>query len=160
MALFVTTNTVLMMLISSSRIIYGMAKDRALFTSFSKIYKKRNTPWLAIIITTLLSIIVIILSFNNISIVSKLAIFGIFIVFIFVNSSLIFLKFKKFSSLKQFLLNYKRLPKFAFMGIVISFIMILQFDSTTVLFSLIVISILFLISILFARSKNKKVRKI
>jgi hypothetical protein len=81
-------------------------------------------------------------------------------VFIFVNSSLILLKFKEYSSLKQFLLNYKRLPKFAFMGIVISFIMILQFDSTTILFSLIVISILFLISILFARSKNKKVRKI
>lgn len=160
MALFATTNTVLMMLISSSRIIYGMAKDGALFTSFSKIHKKRYTPWLAIIITTLLSIIVIILSFNNISIVSKLAVFGIFIVFIFVNSSLIFLKFKEYSSLKQFLLNYKRLPKFAFMGIVISFIMILQFDSTTILFSLIVISILFLISILFARSKNKKERKI
>lgn len=160
MALFATTNTVLMMLISSSRIIYGMAKDGALFTSFSKIHKKRNTPWLAIIITTLLSIIVIILSFNNISIVSKLAVFGIFIVFIFVNSSLILLKFKEYSSLKQFLLNYKRLPKFAFMGIVISFIMILQFDSTTILFSLIVISILFLISILFARSKNKKERKI
>ena len=153
LALFATINTVLMMLISSSRIIYGMAKDGAYLHHFQKFHKKRNTPWLAIIITTLLSIIVIILSFNNISIVSKLAVSGIFIVFIFVNSSLILLKFKEYSSLKEFLLNYKRLPKFAFMGIVISFIMILQLILLHI-FSLIVVSILSLISILFARSKK------
>jgi APA family basic amino acid/polyamine antiporter len=86
-ALFATTNTVLMMLISSSRIIYGMSKDGALLTSFSKIHKKRNTPWLAIIITALLSITVIIVSSNNISTVSKIAVFGIFTVFAFVNFS-------------------------------------------------------------------------
>lgn len=33
-ALFATTNTVLMMLVSSSRIMYGMSKDDALFNSF------------------------------------------------------------------------------------------------------------------------------
>lgn len=43
LALFPTTNTVLMMLISSSRIIYGMAKDGALPSYFSKIHNKKYT---------------------------------------------------------------------------------------------------------------------
>jgi len=85
-ALFATTNAVLMMLISSSRIIYGMSKDGALINFFSKIHKTRNTPWLATIITALLSITVIIVSSNNISSVSKIAVFGIFTVFAFVIS--------------------------------------------------------------------------
>ena len=100
-AIFATTNTVLMMLVSSSRIIYGMSKDGALLNFFSKIHKTRNTPWLATIITGLLSTIVIIVSSNNISFVSKIAVFGIFTVFTFVNFSLIFLKLKKTSSLPQ-----------------------------------------------------------
>ncbi|MGE5862516.1 MAG: APC family permease [Nitrososphaerales archaeon] len=160
-ALFATTNTVLMMLISSSRIIYGMSKDGALLTSFSKIHKKRNTPWLAIIITALLSITVIIVSSNNISTVSKIAVFGIFTVFAFVNFSLILLRLKNLSSLQQSfsILNYKRLPIFAIIGIVISFIMLLQFDSTTILLSLIIMSILFLISIFFAKSKKIGIEK-
>jgi APA family basic amino acid/polyamine antiporter len=100
-ALFATTNTVLMMLISSSRIIYGMSKDGALINFFSKIHKTRNTPWLATIMTVLLSITVIIVSSNNISSVSKIAVFGIFTVFAFVNLSLILLKLKKSSSYYQ-----------------------------------------------------------
>lgn len=39
-ALFATTNTVLMMLISSSRIIYGMSKDGALINFFQKFTKQ------------------------------------------------------------------------------------------------------------------------
>jgi basic amino acid/polyamine antiporter, APA family len=93
-ALFATTNTVLMMLVSSSRIMYGMSKDEALFNSFSKIHKKTKTPWLAIIASALLSITVIIIFSNDISAVSKIAVFGIFTVFLFVNFSLILIKFK------------------------------------------------------------------
>ncbi|MGE5781529.1 MAG: APC family permease [Nitrososphaerales archaeon] len=161
-ALFATTNTVLMMLISSSRIIYGMSKDGALINFFSKIHKTRNTPWLATIITALLSITVIIVSSNNISSVSKIAVFGIFTVFAFVNLSLILLKLKKSSSYLSnsfSLLNYKRLPIFAIMGIIISFIMLLQFDSTTILSSLVIMSILFFIGVSFAKSKKIRIEK-
>ena len=147
------------MLVSSSRIIYGMSKDGALFNFFSKIHKTRNTPWLATIITGLLSIIVIIVSSNNISYVSKIAVFGIFTVFAFVNFSLIFLKLKKPSLLQQqsfYSLNYKRVPIFALVGILISFIMLLQFDTTIILSSLVIMSILLLIGIYFAKSKKSE----
>ena len=99
--------------------------------------------------------------YNNISTVSKIAVFGIFTVFVFVNFSLILLGLKNLSSLQQSfsILNYKRLPIFAIIGIVISFIMLLQFDSTTILLSLIIMSILFLISIFFAKSKKIGIEK-
>ena len=159
-AIFATTNTVLMMLVSSSRIIYGMSKDGALLNFFSKIHKTRNTPWLATTITGLLSTIVIIVSSNNISFVSKIAVFGIFTVFTFVNFSLIFLKLKKTSLLPQqqhqsfYSLNYKRVPIFALVGVIISFIMLLQFEFTIILSSLVIMGILLLIGIYFAKSKK------
>jgi APA family basic amino acid/polyamine antiporter len=163
-ALFATTNTVLMMLVSSSRIMYGMSKDEALFNSFSKIHKKTKTPWLAIVASALLSITVIIIFSNDISAVSKIAVFGIFTVFVFVNFSLILIKFKSpafsfYSSKSHYfsLLNYKRLPIFRILGIVISIVMLMQFDLPTVSSSLIIISILFITGTLFA--KYKKIRK-
>ena len=97
-ALFATTNTMLMMLVSSSRIMYGMSKDDVLFNSVSKIHEKTKTPWVATIVSALMSITVIIIFPNDISAVSKIAVFGIFTVFVFVNFSLILIKFKGPSS--------------------------------------------------------------
>jgi hypothetical protein len=45
------------------------------------------------------------------------------------------------------------------MGIIISFIMLLQFDSTTILSSLVIMSILFFISVSFAKSKKIRIEK-
>jgi APA family basic amino acid/polyamine antiporter len=68
---------VLMMLVSSSRIMYGMSKDDALFNPFSKIHDKTKTPWLAILVSALMSITVIIIFSNEIPAVSKIDVFGI-----------------------------------------------------------------------------------
>ena len=46
-ALFATTNTVLMMLVSGSRIIFGMARDGAIHSIFGNIQKNTRTPWVA-----------------------------------------------------------------------------------------------------------------
>jgi APA family basic amino acid/polyamine antiporter len=163
-ALFATTNTVLMMLVSSSRIMYGMSKDDALFESFSKIHDKTKTPWLATIVSALMSITVIIIFSNDISAVSKIAVFGIFTVFVFVNFSYILIKLKgqssSFSSSISHsfsILNYKRVPILAILGIIISVFMLWQFDLTTVSYSLMIMSILFLSGILF--DKHTKIRK-
>jgi len=163
-ALFATTNTVLMMLVSSSRIMYGMSKDDALFESFSKIHDKTKTPWLATIVSALMSIIVIIIFSNDISAVSKIAVFGIFTVFVFVNFSYILIKLKgqssSFSSSISHsfsILNYKRVPILAILGIIISVFMRSQCNLTTVSYSLMIMSIFFLSGILF--DKHTKIRK-
>ena len=163
-ALFATTNTVLMMLVSSSRIMYGMSKDDALFNPFSKIHDKTKTSWLAILVSAFMSITVIIIFSNEISAVSKIAVFGIFTVFVFVNFSYILIKFKGqsssyFSSISHSfsILNYKKVPILAILGIIISVVMLSQLDLTTVLYSLVIMSILFLSGILF--DKHTKIRK-
>lgn len=60
-ALFATTNTVLMMLVSGSRIIYGMAKDGAIPIIFSNIQKYTRTPWVATFAIMILAIVSVIL---------------------------------------------------------------------------------------------------
>jgi APA family basic amino acid/polyamine antiporter len=61
-ALFATTNTALMMLISGSRIIFGIAKyDDAIPSILAEVHLSRKTPWLAIVFTTAFTLATIIL---------------------------------------------------------------------------------------------------
>ena len=60
-ALFAISNTALLMLISGSRIAYGMAKE---FISYniSKSYSSRKTPWVAVVIAMVSVMITVIAS--------------------------------------------------------------------------------------------------
>ena len=62
-ALFATSNTVLMMLISGSRLIYGISNDvkSTLPSILSKIHSKRRTPWLSILTVMFIAILIIVL---------------------------------------------------------------------------------------------------
>ncbi|UCH03102.1 MAG: amino acid permease [Candidatus Bathyarchaeota archaeon] len=52
-ALFATSNTVLVGLIVGSRRIYGMSRDGSLPKSLSKVHQNRGTPWIAGLLTML-----------------------------------------------------------------------------------------------------------
>jgi amino acid transporter len=95
-ALFATSNTCLMMLISGSRIIYGKSNIERKVESdpslqlgslpifpklLARVHKTRRTPWIAVIIIMMLVIITIILSGGSISKVASVSVFGIFIVY-------------------------------------------------------------------------------
>jgi len=71
-ALFATTNTVLMMLVSGSRIIFGMAKDSSIPNIFTMIHKYNRTPWVATFASMILTIAAIVLSSGNINTVASL----------------------------------------------------------------------------------------
>jgi APA family basic amino acid/polyamine antiporter len=47
-ALFATANTVLITLIVSARMLYGMANNRSLPDVLARVHKKRRTPWIAV----------------------------------------------------------------------------------------------------------------
>ena len=86
-----------MMLISGSRIIYGMSKSErkigydslspSSFTTsifprvLARVHEYRKTPWIAIIVTMIIGIIVVISSGGSISKVANISVFGIFIVY-------------------------------------------------------------------------------
>ena len=72
-ALFATTNTVLMMLVSGSRIIFGMARENSIPIIFSKIQKNTRTPWVATFAIMVFAIVAVILSSGNISMMASIS---------------------------------------------------------------------------------------
>ncbi len=92
-ALLATFNTVLVMLLGASRIVYGMAEENTLPKFFEKISKKTRTPWVASIGVVAGSMVFLLL--GKLSTVANLTNFTVFAVFILVNISLIKLRYDK-----------------------------------------------------------------
>ncbi len=89
-ALFSTANTVLMQLVASSRMIYGLGCEHALPQYLCEINEKTRTPLHAIIIVTIAS--VFFLKIGNLERLASLTNFFTFITFALVNFSVIVLR--------------------------------------------------------------------
>lgn len=92
-ALFSTFNTSLAMLLSGSRLVYGMAEEKGLPSVFTKVSPKTKTPWVAIIAVVLASLLFLFI--GDVAVVANLTNFTIFVVFIIVNATVIYLRYKK-----------------------------------------------------------------
>ena len=92
-ALFSTMNTVLLSLVASSRMTYGLAKEQALPEKFGEVHKKTNTPWLAILLIAIAGLIL--LFFKDIETIANITNITLFVTFGFVNASLLVLRYKK-----------------------------------------------------------------
>lgn len=92
-ALFATANTVLITLIVSARMVYGMANDGSLPSFLARVHKSRQTPWPAIIVIAFIS--VLFLSFKKIEVLASISDVGIFILFFMVNVSNIALRYRQ-----------------------------------------------------------------
>ncbi|MBI0581893.1 MAG: amino acid permease, partial [Methanomassiliicoccales archaeon] len=86
-ALLATANTVLIILIASSRIAYGMSVRNALPSFLSQVNPDRGTPLAAIVLTTVASLLFCFL--GGIELTANVANFTIFLVFMAVNLSVI-----------------------------------------------------------------------
>jgi APA family basic amino acid/polyamine antiporter len=131
LALFATTNTVLMMLISGSRIIFGIAKyDDAIPNILAEVHSSRKTPWLATIFTTAFTLVTIILYSGKLSDIASISVFSILVVFAFVNLSVISLRLKRPKLHRPFMspFSIKKLPLLPVLGIAITSVTILQFN--------------------------------
>ncbi|NIR87253.1 amino acid permease [Candidatus Bathyarchaeota archaeon] len=140
-ALFATANTVLIISIVGSRMIYGMAKDGALPPILSKVHPKRRTPWIAVVCVMIFSMLLILL--GDIGLVAGITSFGVFITFAFVNLSLIWLRYKKPKPKRSFKapINIGKFPVIAFLGLASCALMVTQFDLNVVLFGTFVVGL-------------------
>ncbi|MCK5023031.1 MAG: amino acid permease, partial [Candidatus Aenigmarchaeota archaeon] len=109
-ALFSTSNTVLLMLLATSRIMYGIGQSFSKENLFAKIHSKRNTPWIATLITMIFSIVF--LAFGEVDVVANITNFLIFFTFIVINISVIRLRYKKYEGKRSFKIpiNIGRFP--------------------------------------------------
>lgn len=91
LALFATANTVLFVMLTTSRIVYGMAELRSLPTSLSYVNKLTHTPILATLLVSIFSLLFVFV--GNIETVANLTNFMVFCSFILVNGAAIVLRY-------------------------------------------------------------------
>ncbi len=139
-ALFATGNTVLIMLIAVSRFLYGMAKNNTLPRFLSKIHSKRRTPYISIFVTMVSASFAVML--GNLKTVAELTNTGIFIIYFFVNASLIFLRFRKPYLRREFTspINIGKFPVLAFLGAITCIGMLFYFNISVILMETIIIA--------------------
>lgn len=127
-ALFATTNTVLIMLIAGSRVLYGMSQQRSLPSFFARIHTRRNTPWIAVI--GVMGGAVIFALVGNIVTVANITVFTIVITFAMVNLALIWLRYKEPNVERPFKvpLNIGKFPLLPFLGLATSVAVAIQFN--------------------------------
>jgi APA family basic amino acid/polyamine antiporter len=127
-ALFATSNTVLLMMFASSRISYGMAKAGSLPRFLSRVHPQSHTPWIAIFTVGLGSMVF--LFFGNIAFVANIANFTLFVTFLVVNAAAIILRYREPDLPRPFRSpgHVGRLPVFPVLGIVSSIFLLTQIE--------------------------------
>ncbi|MGB9929046.1 MAG: APC family permease [Methanosarcina sp.] len=135
-ALLSTMNTVLVVMLGGSRIVYGMAHGGSLPAVFSKVHSKYNTPWAAIFGIASLSILFIL--FRDIAVVANIANFMIFLVFFMVNMSLIRLRYTSPEVKRPFRvpLSIGRLPLLPLLGAAASVFLFSQLTLEVIIYGL------------------------
>jgi APA family basic amino acid/polyamine antiporter len=153
-ALFATANTVLIISIVGSRMIYGMAKGGALPLTLSKVHFKTRTPWMAILCIMSFSMFFTLL--GDIKLVASITSFGVFITFALVNLSLIWLRYRKPELKRPFKapINIGKFPVIAFLGLSSCALMVTRFDLNTVLFGAFVIGLGIIVHIVYKKFRE------
>lgn len=145
-ALFATANTILISVIASSRILFGMSRNKDLPKIFSKMLAKRKTPWMAAIIICFTAIILLFL--NKIELLASLSSFFILISFVAVHIAIIKLRLDKPLLKRHFRtpLSIYEIPVLPVCGILITLYLLAQFKEIIyyIGFFLIFITALFL----------------
>jgi APA family basic amino acid/polyamine antiporter len=127
-ALFATTNTVLIILIAGARIFYGMAHDKSFPTILGKIHFKTKTPWIAVILVMMASMAFAFV--GDIVLVANISVFAIVITFAMVNLALIVLRYTEPTIERPFRVpfNIKKFPILPLFGLALSVYMGFQFE--------------------------------
>ncbi|MBI2545907.1 amino acid permease [Candidatus Woesearchaeota archaeon] len=129
-ALFATSNTVLILLIVSSRLLYGLASNKMLPALFAHV-GTRGTPFISVITVGIFAALGLLL--GSIKSLAHLVDLGIFVVYIFVNLSVIILRYREPGMKRAFKapLNIGRFPMLAFLGLAANLGLLYYFDLRT-----------------------------
>lgn len=154
-ALFSTMNTVLVVSLGGSRIVYGMAYGGSLPKVLSKVHPKYKTPWVAILGIALLSSLFI--AFQDIGIVANIANFMIFIVFFMVNLAVIKLRYNEPERKRPFKIPFHigTLPLLPLLGILSIIFLFTQLNREAIIYGAILAGISIIIVIILTGKKKK-----
>lgn len=127
-ALFATSNTVLLLLLAGSRIIYGMAEFKSIPSVLGKVHQKTGTPWVSIVVVSLASIVFLFI--GNLEFLASANNYTLFLSFIFINASVLILRYTSPKLKRPFRipLNIKNLPFSSFLGLITCLLLLTQLN--------------------------------
>jgi APA family basic amino acid/polyamine antiporter len=127
-ALFSTANTVLISLLTTSRILYGISNGNSLPKILSRTLANRKTPWVAILLA--LAVSAALLPLGKVETIASVSSFTMMIAFILVNAALIALRFRQPQHDRPFTvpLRLGTMPILPVLGIAICTVFLFQFD--------------------------------
>ncbi|MBI2672844.1 amino acid permease [Candidatus Woesearchaeota archaeon] len=137
-ALFSTSNTVLVILIVASRMLYGLSCNHEL-PGICKTTGTTGTPYISIIIVTITALISLLI--GGIKTIASITDIGIFLVYLFVNFSLIRLRYSEPNLKREFKspVNLGKFPLLALFGILTVFLMLYHFELKLLVFESVII---------------------
>jgi APA family basic amino acid/polyamine antiporter len=140
-ALFATANTVLIALITGSRITYGIAQQGSLPSILSSIHSRTKTPAAAILVIMTSSIAFTFA--GDLVTIANITVLAVVIIFAFVNASLLILRYKAPNVERPFRvpMNIGRFPVLPFLGLVTSIAGAILFEPPVLVVGVIVISV-------------------
>ena len=121
-ALFSTANTVLMTMVMTSRMVYGLSNEKQFPSFLAEIHPKRKTPHIAVLFIGFFTIIFA--TIGSIDFVASITTLLLFATFGFVNLAVIILRYKNKTKRKfRMPLNIGNFPIIALLGVLTSIIM-------------------------------------
>lgn len=137
-ALFATSNTVLLMLLAGSRVVYGMAEFHALPAVLRKVHPKTRTPWISIIVVGIIAVAFLFL--GDLEFLASVTNYTLFFSFIFINASVIILRYISPELKRPFKipLNVRNLPVLAFFGLISCILLLFQLNWDGILLGIII----------------------
>ena len=134
LALFATGNTVLLIMMAASRIIYGMAESGALPKPVAYVNPRQRTPWVAIAIVGVLTCAFFLM--GGIETIANLTNFTVFATFIVINAALIKLRYDKPDIKRGFRtpLNIGWLPVLPVLAIITTFFMMINVGMDAIIY--------------------------
>jgi APA family basic amino acid/polyamine antiporter len=132
--IFATSNTVLVLILVASRMLFGLSKQHELPQNFQTLERKTNSPYIAILFVMIVSIALLFI--DDIKKIALLSNYFIFVMFALVNLSAIAYRLKYAPSKEHFRmpLNLGKIPLLSVFGFISCLIMLLQMFEPLVLF--------------------------
>ena len=137
-ALFATSNTVLLSLLASSRIVYGMASSNSLPSILGRVHSTTRTPWVSILAVGLIAIGFLLM--GGLNFLANVTVYTLLVSFIFINASVIILRFTAPQMGRPFKLpiNLGPLPVLPILGLITCSVLFLQLDYYAILIGIII----------------------
>jgi len=138
--LFATSSTVLIILVVTSRMVYGMARENSFPALLGRVHRRTKTPWMAVAAIGLLSMAFVLV--GDMAVIANVTSLGALVSFMVINLSLIWLRYTKPKLKRPFKVpfNIGNYPVLAFCGVFTCWFLIFQFEWHIIAVSIVVVA--------------------